>query len=183
MGCDLYEICNITEDDLRRLFDKHKTVTKVSKVLGISRKTTGKYARSLGVPLVSHRITDRGRPKMTSGYGKIVEWIKAHPGQKLPAKVADAAAMVGVSKKALYSYIRYRKARFTRYIESMPELNSVDRVVSDLEGRPVPLKKLSSWTITFDVKSMMVIIKATLGAAAHVTIKMSLDRFEGLFRL
>lgn len=183
MGVDIYEICNITEDDLRRLFVRHKTVTKVAKVLGASRKTVGKYARMLGVPLVNHRPQEPGRPRLVSGYGAVVRWLKDHPGERLPADLGKAAAMLGVSRKTLYSYIHYRKARFNRYIASLPPLSSLDRVVPDTEGRPVPLRRLVGATASIDIKTMQVLVRGQLGAAARVTLKMSLERFEGLFRL
>lgn len=183
MGLDIYEICNISEGDLRRLFLVHKTVTKVASVLGVSRKTVGKHARALGIPTIPHRPVQPGRPRLVSGYGPVVRWLKANPSRKLPQNLTEAARIIGVSRKILYSYLKYRRDRFNEYLAKMPSLSSLDRVVSDTEGRPVPLKRISEAEISIDIKTMQVIIKAKLGAAARVTIKMPLDRFENLFRI
>jgi hypothetical protein len=180
---DMFEICGITEADFVRLFAQHKTCGRVAKVLGVTRETVQRHGKRLGLTVAPHRPKRVGRPKVVSGYGRVVSWLRAEPGRKLPRRVADAALKIGVSKATVYSFIKYRQAEFSKYLKTFPRLDSINVMLQDVKGRAVPTRLLGDATVRFKLLTMEVIIEATLGDAATVRIIMPLAAYERLFKI
>jgi len=181
---DMYGLCDITEADFKALFAKHKTCGKVAKALGVSRATVNKYAKEQGLSIAAHRPPSLGKPKMLTGAGKVMQWIKDHPGEKLPLDAIAMAAKTGLPRTNTYSYLRYRKGRFEAYVKRFPPLNSVNAVVNDHQGRAVPLERIKEpIVLDFDLKSMVVVIKASLGNACPVLLRIPLKEYEALFKV
>lgn len=177
----IYEICGITETELRQHFATLKTATAVAKRLGISRKTAGKYARSLQIVLKPSRPKELGRPRLSSGYGPIARWLTENPTQKLPRRISEAAKIIGVKPRDIYAFLHYKKRRFTAYLAKKPPLTSLHKVIYDDAGRAISLQRVRSTKISFDPFSFRVTVLLILGDSCAVTATMSLKEFERLY--
>lgn len=178
---NMYEICDITENDLRNLFAELKTREAVAKRLGVSKETVGKYGRSLGLTIPAHRPKQEGRPSMRSGYGKIVSYLRNNPGAKIPSNGRKAAELIGVSQDNIYSYVKYRKKAFERYFGKMQPLWKLDKTVEDIQGRKIVLERVRAFDFEFDVRRMSVRIHLVLGEAFRTMAVMSISELEALY--
>jgi len=146
---DLLKMCDITLEQLDEIYRREKSVKRVAKVLGVSRPTVTKWLRIAGTKTLGHRPPILPTTSMVGEYGIVAKWIVAHPREKLPRSVREAAKIIGCSPSTVWNYFYRRKKRVIRYIESLGKLNKVDIVLETTDGRRISSKYIDSYKYTF----------------------------------
>jgi len=161
---NLLDLCGITLDDLRELYEKERSIFRVQKYLGVSRPTVTKWLAIAGVKTLGHRPLAKPTISMAGEYGAVTKWIQEHPGEKLPKSIKLAAEKVGCSERAMRSYL-YRRARRTeRYLRSLGDLKKMHLVLETVNGRNVSTAFINQYQYKFNARTY--IVKITFRVAS-----------------
>lgn len=155
-GNTLPVICGITLEDLRKLYAELKSVKRVAKKLNFSVKSTSKWLRIAGVHTLGHRPTKPITPSQQTEYGAVAKWIQSHPGEKLPSSYKECAILVGCSESSIKAFMRRRRVKAQRYLDSFGPLNKFNFTLESLDRRLVNVRYLDSFSYKIHTKTFEV---------------------------
>lgn len=123
---------NLTKEDLVALYRKHRTIEKLSRATGISVRSLKTYLAD--VPK-NHVRTKR--------HYTFADWLKNHPGHRLPKNISKVAQITGIPRRTIYYYLSAKRRAYQKHIEYelMQQINS-SRVIRDYKQRPIPTKAI-----------------------------------------
>jgi len=150
---NLLELCDITLEDLEVLYQQEKSVKRVAKALGVSRPTATKWLRIAGVKTLGHRPPIPPTTSMVGEYGAVAKWLKANPGRKLPKSTAAAAEVVGCSQHAIWNYLKRRRQRITRYLDSFGDWRKLNMILVDSQDRHINTQLVQDYSYRFHPRS------------------------------
>jgi signal recognition particle subunit SEC65 len=130
---------------LESVYTETESVAETGAALGLSAKTVRKYLKELGFELVPGRKPGKRYP---GAKRSPVHVYLSETNEPLPRSVREAARRIGVSRHAVNGYMRRRRERYRAYLESVSPLNRYSFIITDQRGHRLPLRALSTYTIT-----------------------------------
>jgi len=165
---NMLELCGITLDDLRALYEREQSVARVAKKLGVSKPTAIKWCKIAQIKTRGHRPPINPTCGMVGEYGIIAKWIRDNNDKKLPRTPSLIAQLVGCSPMTASSYFYRRKKRILRYLESFGDLKERRIVFASDDGRNINTRLINSYHISFDPWRYQVSFYATIGESTFI---------------
>lgn len=101
-----------------RAYQSFGSCRKAAPYLGVSYQTVRRYLKEAGYEL-HKRGGEHAKGKSIPSYhfGCLANWLREHPGEKLPRSPQDIAELTGCSLNAVKSYL-YRRRKAARKASS-----------------------------------------------------------------
>lgn len=184
---NLLQVTGLSEDEFRALARTTHS-RDLAKKLGFSARCVQQWMRQLGVAHLPNR--PKRQPTDLSevhDYGPIAQWIRDNPAKKLPKTRAEIAALVGVSENTVHCWLRRRRLRYRRYVESLGDLRLVPGASVLAEGRGlaalrVPVRLIKAYRLDVNPRTLEVSIFFRVGVErADRQARMALRAYYDLF--
>lgn len=149
----------VSLDDIRSLYRQLESVKGVARSIGVSYRTAKKYLREAGVQ------PRRGRPPVEEGgkhFSAFANWLRKHPQTALPRSISAISKITGFSKDTIKSYLRRRRRRVQKFVESLPPLGEKNRLLLDIEGRRIPTRGMDWYILSIDRWTLKIKIRALM---------------------
>jgi hypothetical protein len=148
---------------------------ETAKTLGCGERTVRNYLHELEI--YPPRGRRRGQYHRAAYRGAFVRWLREHPGVKLPESIEDIQELTGCSYEEIASHLKRLDRAIRREISALPDLRTLDVVMSDVREIPIPFRAIASYEIQSKRHSREVRIIATLrgGGSRQFTFHTHLD--------
>lgn len=149
---------------------------------GVTERTLRRYFREAGYAPVEPgpKPAHKGTAIPPHHRSCLAEWIREHPGTKLPKGIRAIADLTGCSYATVNSYLSRRRNAIKKRLEALPPLKELSIPLPDVSGRIVNTsyfqdveKKLDPWTLK-------VHLRVNIGGGSYVRFIFDIGELEDL---
>lgn len=171
---NVFKALGIDEEFFREIVQKERTCAAAAKKLGITRTTCLKWIKILKVERPGKLLRSEDRSlHLKNDSSKIAKWAKAHPGEKLPARITDIAKTVGCSQAAASMYFSRRSSRVVQWAKNLGDWRTLPGSVLDTSGRHIPWRLANEIDFFASGRTLMLTLHVWITPYQYVEIKLT----------
>lgn len=179
---NIFQLTGLSLEEFKRKARAAHSAKALAEDLGICINSAQKYLHLYGLSKPSFR--PHRNPLDVSGksdWGVLAQWLKAHPGIKLPAADRDVAAKLGISEEAVHSWVKRQRRRLSGYCAALGDLRLRSVTLTAEGGLRIPARLIKSYTITVNPKTFVTRIRVTLAGPRIYFVEMTLGAYYSIF--